>query len=146
MQDLIRPGVEALGYELVGIEFQPRDKNSLVRIYIDSENGISVDDCQSVSYQVSGILDVEDPIPGRFTLEVSSPGLDRPLFEADHFKKFIGKRARIKMIAAEASGRKNFTGIIQAVTDTTVTLLVDGTEYELMMDDINTARLAPEYK
>ena len=74
--------VEAMGYELVGVEFHPGHENALLRIYIDSENGIGLDDCQRVSHQVNGVLDVEDPITGRYTLEVSSPGLDRPLFEA----------------------------------------------------------------
>ena len=144
LQDLLRPGVEALGFELVGIDFQPREKNSLVRLYIDSEQGISLENCEAVSRQVSGILEVDDPISGRYTLEVSSPGLDRPLFEIAHFKKFIGKKSRIKMIV-DVDGRKNFTGIIQSVSDTGVTLLVDDSEFELVFDDIKSARLVPEY-
>lgn len=144
LQDLLRPGVEALGFELVGIDFQPREKNSLVRLYIDSEQGISLENCEAVSRQVSGILEVDDPISGRYTLEVSSPGLDRPLFEPAHFKKFIGKKARIKMII-EVDGRKNFSGIIQSVTDTGVTLLVEDSKFELVFEDIKSARLVPEY-
>jgi len=144
LQELLRPGVEALGFVLVGIDFQPREKNSLIRLYIDSDQGVRLEDCEAVSRQVSGILEVDDPISGRFTLEVSSPGLDRPLFEIIHFEQYIGKKSRIKMMV-EVNGRKNFTGIIQAVSDEVVTLLVDDAEFELIFDDIKSARLVPEY-
>ncbi len=144
LQELLRPGVEALGFELVGIDFQPREKNTLVRLYIDSAQGVRLEDCEAVSRQVSGILEVDDPISGRYTLEVSSPGLDRPLFDLSHFKQYMGKKSRVKMIV-EVNGRKNFTGIIKAVSDTVVTLLVDDSEFELIFDDIKSARLVPEY-
>ncbi|VAW71277.1 Bacterial ribosome SSU maturation protein RimP [hydrothermal vent metagenome] len=146
LQELLRPGVEALGFELVGIDFQPREKNSLIRLYIESKSdkGILLEDCAAVSRQVSGILEVEEPIAGRFTLEVSSPGLDRPLFEMSHFKRFLGQKSRVKMMT-EVEGRKNFTGVIQAVSDSTVTLIVDETEFELIFDDIKSARLVPKY-
>ncbi len=146
LQELLRPGVEALGFDLVGIDFHPREKNSLIRLYIDStsDKGILLEDCAAVSRQVSGILEVEEPIAGRYTLEVSSPGLDRPLFEVSHFKQFLGQRSRVKMMI-EVEGRKNFTGVIQAVSDSTVTLLVDEAEFELIVDDIKSARLVPKY-
>ena len=81
LRRIVAATVEAMGYELVGVEFHPRPGNALLRVYIDGENGITLDDCQQVSHQLSGVLDVEDPIAGPYTLEISSPGLDRPLFE-----------------------------------------------------------------
>ncbi|MCB1794222.1 MAG: ribosome maturation factor RimP, partial [Candidatus Competibacteraceae bacterium] len=90
LRRIVAATVEAMGYELVGVEFHPRPGNALLRVYIDGENGITLDDCQQVSHQLSGVLDVEDPIAGPYTLEISSPGLDRPLFEAKHFARFAG--------------------------------------------------------
>ena len=86
LRDLLEPAVTALGCELVGIEYRPNGAQSLLRVYIDRPDGVTVDDCSAVSYQVSGLLDVEDPVPGHYTLEVSSPGLDRPLFQAHDFE------------------------------------------------------------
>ncbi|MDH5614342.1 MAG: ribosome maturation factor RimP, partial [Gammaproteobacteria bacterium] len=85
---LFEPAITAMGYELVGVEYLRQGKQGLLRIYIDSENGITVDDCGKVSHQVSGILEVEDPIRENYVLEVSSPGLDRPLYTAEHFVRF----------------------------------------------------------
>ncbi len=93
LTEMITAPVEALGYELVGIEFI-RGRTSTLRIYIDSEDGINVDDCADVSHQVSAVLDVEDPISVAYNLEVSSPGLDRPMFTADHYARFQGRRSR----------------------------------------------------
>ena len=88
---MIRQVVESLNYELVGVELLQRQKaGSLLRVYIDQPDGITVDDCTEVSHRVSGILDVEDPIKGAYHLEISSPGLDRPLFEEQHFDRFAG--------------------------------------------------------
>ena len=100
---MLEPGIRSMGYELVGIEYQTGGKGGgLLRVYIDSEQGISADDCQKVSYQVSGVLDVEDPIPGHYTLEVSSPGLDRLLFRAEDFDRFAGQL--IKLVSRLRSG------------------------------------------
>ena len=98
---LVQSAVDALGYELVGVEYLSRPTaGHLLRIYIDREGGIGLADCEKVSHQVSGVLDVEDPIRGGYALEVSSPGLDRPLFEKAHFERFVGEVARIKLHAA----------------------------------------------
>ena len=83
-------------------------------MYIDSERGITVDDCQQVSHQISGVLDVADPIPGRYTLEVSSPGLDRPLFDLEHFQRFVGHQVRIQLAAA-LDGRRKISGLLKGV-------------------------------
>jgi ribosome maturation factor RimP len=102
-----------------------------------------VKDCELVSNQISGVLDVEDPIKGRYTLEVSSPGLDRPLFERSHYERFLGSKARIRL-TRPIEGRRNFTGYLLAVDEDKVTLKVDETEFELPFSDIQQARLVPE--
>ncbi len=140
---LIRPAVEALDYELLGIELQKQGSNSLIRVYIDSDAGIVVQDCEQVSVQVSGVLEVEDPISGHYTLEVSSPGIDRPLFEKAHYQKFIGDRASIKL-ENTTSGQKNFAGIIKEVTECDVILQVDNANHILSFANIKSARLVPK--
>ncbi|MFN2333968.1 MAG: ribosome maturation factor RimP, partial [Wenzhouxiangellaceae bacterium] len=91
---LLRPAIEALGYEFVGLEYVPNPKNRLVRIYIDrTPEGVTVDDCVEVSHEVSAVLELEDPVAGTYSLEVSSPGVDRPLFSLDQFRRFVGERA-----------------------------------------------------
>jgi len=142
---LVRSVVEPMGYELVGVQHLPRGKGgSLLRIYIDHEKGITLDDCSAVSHQVSGVLDVEDPLPGQYDLEVSSPGLDRPLFEAGHFLRFRGHRARIKL-RAKVEGRRVFEGPIDAVEGERVTLVVDGERRTFELGAIESARLVPEF-
>ena len=142
---IIRPVVESLGYELVGIEFHNRPRNSLLRIYIDREGGVDVDDCALVSNQVSGVLDVEDAVRGHYTLEVSSPGLDRPLFSLDHFRRFVGSRVKLKL-EVPVEGRRNWSGRIRQVEDE-VLILEDeqGEEYRLPFADVEQARLVPEW-
>jgi len=143
IQVLIEPAVTALGYELVGAEYLSQGRHSLLRIYIDSDDGITLEDCERVSHQVSGILDVEDAIQGHYSLEVSSPGLDRPLFTLDHFKRFIGKQAKIKL-AAPIDGRRKFNGVIRAVGESLVVLEMDAEEFELPFSAIEKANLVPE--
>ncbi len=140
---LIGPAVEGLGYEFVGAEYMPRRRQSLLRVYIDNKAGISLDDCTVVSDQLSGLLDVEDPIRGAYTLEVSSPGLDRPLFFERHFEQFRGARIRVKM-GMPVDGRRNFMGTLDGCRDGAVILLQDGEEHALALEDISTARLIPE--
>lgn len=145
LKKLLATVVEAMGYELVGVEYHPHRSNGLLRIYIDSANGITVDDCQRVSEQVSGVLDVEDPIPGHYTLEVSSPGMDRPLFEAEHFARFAGHKVRVHL-TAPLNGRRNFTGRLQGLRDDDVLLEADGQELPLPLARIEKARLVPEFQ
>ena len=140
---LIEPAVEGLGYEFVGAEYMARRRNSLLRVYIDSEEGVSLDDCARVSDRLSGILDVEDPIQGAYRLEVSSPGLDRPLFFARHYDRFRGERIRVKM-AVPVAGRRNFKGTLGGCRDGEVILIEDGEEYALPLADIGSARLIPD--
>ncbi len=140
---LIGPAVEALGYEFVGAQYMARRHQSLLRVYIDNDVGISIDDCTRVSDQLSGLLDVEDPIQGGYSLEVSSPGLDRPLFHQRHFEQFRGARIRVKM-GMPMGGRRNFKGTLEGCRDGAVILLQDGEKYALPLEDISTARLIPE--
>ncbi len=140
---LIGPAVEGLGYEFVGVEYMPRRRQSLLRVYIDSDAGISLDDCALVSDQLSGLLDVENSIQGAYSLEVSSPGLDRPLFFERHFDRFRGARIRVKM-GTSMGGRREFKGTLGGCRDGAVILLQDGEEHALPLEDISTARLIPE--
>jgi len=143
LQALLEPAINVLGCELVGIEFIPQGKRSLLRIYIDKEAGVTIDDCSDVSYQVSGVLEVEDPIREQYTLEVSSPGLDRPLFKLEHFERFSGNLVKLRLHLAY-EGRRNFTGRILGVEDGSVQIEVDGEPHVFAMDDIDKARLVPE--
>ncbi len=136
--------VETMGYELVGVEFQARHDNSLLRIYIDGENGIALDDCQRVSHQLGGVLDVEDPIAGRYTLEVSSPGLDRPLFEPRHFVRFAGSEVRIQLREL-LDGRRKLVGRLLGMRDDDVAIIDgEGREWRVPLEQIEKARLVPE--
>ena len=143
VQELIEPAVVALGYELVGVEYIPQGKHSLLRVYIDTEDGINLDDCTRVSHQVSGLLDVEDIIKGQYNLEVSSPGLDRPLFTLEHFRRFTGHEAKIKL-TMPLDGQRKFKGTINGVREDAVLLEVEGNEVELPVSLIDKANLVAE--
>lgn len=145
LQKLLAPTVEGMGYELVGVEYAPAGKGSLLRVYIDSDAGVDVDDCAEVSHQISGFLDVEDPIRQAYRLEVSSPGLDRPLFVPEHFARFKGRRARIKLRAPieHASGRK-LTVELAGVEGDNVRMTLDDVAFEVPLQQIDSARLVPE--
>ncbi len=142
---MIKQVVESLNYELVGVELLQRQKaGSLLRVYIDQPGGITLDDCTEVSHRVSGILDVEDPIKGNYDLEVSSPGLDRPLFCKEHFLKYKGRKVRLEL-RTKVAGRRRITGILDGLENENV-LVVEGTEnHSLPLDMINVARLVPEF-
>ena len=144
LEQLLSPAIMGLGYELVGIERLSQGKRGLLlRIYIDSEDGITLDDCERVSHQVSGILDVEDPIPGHYILEVSSPGLDRPLFTLEQYQRFIGKKATIRL-HRPLDTRRVFTGILQQIQEQNIIIVVEGREYSLPYQQIEKARIVPE--
>ena len=113
---IIIPSVTDLGYELLGAEYVASGKHSILRLYIDSEKGVGVDDCETVSRQVSAIMDVEDPISGQYSLEVSSPGVERPLFKVEHYQRFLGHDVRLRTFRP-IEGRRNFTGAIGSVSE-----------------------------
>ncbi len=144
LAEIFEPVVVAMGYELVGVEFHAGGGHGTLRVYIDHEDGISLDDCAAISHQISGILDVEDPIGQAYDLEVSSPGLDRPLFKLADFARFSGRVARIKLLAG-LNGRRNFKGELQGVADPDrIRIEVDGETFELPHADIAKANLVGE--
>ena len=140
LDTLIRATVEGLGYELWGYDYRPHTDNGLLRIYIESDNGITVDDCAIVSHQVSAVFDVEDPIPSAYTLEISSPGVDRMLFSPEQYQAYQGKTIKIKT-RIPLNNRRNFKGTIEKITDQTVTLKIDHENYEIPFDAIEHSRL-----
>ncbi|WP_137166724.1 ribosome maturation factor RimP [Salinimonas lutimaris] len=144
LTEMLEPAVEALGFELVGIEFVRAGKHSILRVFIDHENGISVDDCADVSYQVSAVLDVEDPISTEYNLEVSSPGMERPLFKEKHFADAIGEVAQIRL-TMPMDNRRNFKGQILAVENGTVSIEVDGQQFQLAVANIDKANVVPTF-
>lgn len=113
---LARAVIEPLGYELVGVEHVAGRRDAIVRVFIDQEAGITVDDCALVSHQLSAQLDIDDPIPGQYALEVSSPGLDRPLFTIEQLRRFEGQRARVRL-SEKQNGRRNFEGVLSGVVN-----------------------------
>ncbi len=142
LSKLMGPVVSGLGYELVGVEYDSRQR--ILRVYIDHEQGITLDDCSKVSYHLSGFLDVEEPIQGQYQLEISSPGLDRPLYEPSHFERFAGSSVRLQL-TQPINGQRRFKAVLLGLEDDTV-LLQDG---ELVLripfESIDKARLVPEF-
>ncbi|SHF76436.1 ribosome maturation factor RimP [Vibrio gazogenes] len=144
LSELLEAPVVAAGYELVGLEFVRAGAHSTLRIYIDHDNGITVDDCAEVSRQVSAVLDVEDPISVAYNLEVSSPGMDRPLFKSEHYEQFIGHEVNIVLKMAVGNRRK-WKGIIQSVDGETIVVTVDGQEEPFALSNISKANLIPKF-
>lgn len=144
LTEMLRPAVEGVGKELLGIEYISAGNNSVLRLFIDHENGINVDDCAEVSRQVGAILDVEDPIGPEYNLEVSSPGLDRPLFDLEQFQAVIGETITVKL-SMPSNGRRKFKGKLEAINDETLIVVVDGLDYELVFSNIDKANLVPKF-
>jgi len=140
LTELLKPAAEALGYEFLGIEYIGQGAHSVLRLYIDHENGINVDDCTKVSHQASGILEVEDPISSQYTLEVSSPGLDRPLFTLPHFKKVVGQEINVRCHRG-VDGRRKFKGKLLEIDKEILVIQVDNQSYEVDFGDIDKANL-----
>jgi ribosome maturation factor RimP len=148
LRELLAPVVAGLGYQLWELEYHPRSGGGLLRLYIDSpddaaERGITLDDCERVSHVVSDTLDAADPIPSHYTLEVSSPGLDRVLRTREHFERFAGERVRLEMMQP-IEGRKRFAGRLLGVGERDITLELESGRISLPIDDIHRARLAPD--
>lgn len=138
---LLKPTVEALGFELWGIEYLAQGKHSLLRVYIDSEKGIHISDCEVVSKQISALLDVEDPIAGNYTLEVSSPGLDRPLFCSAHYQRFVGHKLVLKL-RTPIEGARKFSGQIIRCDENDLVIECDGQEQVLPLREVVKANLS----
>lgn len=149
-QKMFQPVIESMNFELIGVEFLEYNKGALLRIYIDGEQGINVDNCADVSRQLSAILDVEDPIQCEYTLEVSSPGMDRPLFSLAHFQQFLGHEVKVVLLRALSdSNRKRFRGVIkQAIAQDDQELIeieMDNEIYQIPLDSIKKANLVPKF-
>ena len=140
LNELLEPVVESLGFEFVGLEYLSGANPAVLRIYIDHEQGISVDDCADVSRQVSAVLDVEDPIASEYNLEVSSPGLDRPLFKASHYGLVIGERVKVQT-KFPVDGRRKYTGTLLNADENQIELQVDNTQVTLSINDIEKGKL-----
>jgi len=139
---LLEPAVERLGYELSDLEVKLGGKNGVVRVFIDRPDGIGLEDCEAVSRAVSALLDVEDPLPGHYNLEVSSPGMDRKLTKMAHFQRFTGETVKVQM-RFPIEGRKRFRGRLLSTDDENIVIDVDGESHTLPMATIDTARLVP---
>ncbi|MCG6659539.1 ribosome maturation factor RimP [Halomonas campisalis] len=142
---LIEPVVTAMGFELWGIEYHSQGKHSQLVIYIDHADGVSVDHCADISRQVSAVLDVEDPISGEYRLEVSSPGLDRPLYTLDHFARYRGHQVALRL-RTPFDGRRKFQGLLAGIEGDEVLLQLDGEEYCFPIESIDQARVVPVFE
>lgn len=142
IQALIEPTIEALGFELWGLEYLSQGRHTTLRLYIDSENGINVGDCAEVSRQVSSVLDVEDPITGEYTLEVSSPGVDRLLFQLEQYTGYIGEWIELRL-RAPFEGRRKFKGTLKGIEGDEIVVQVDNHEFVLPFTSIDKAQVKP---
>lgn len=145
LTELVASAVAPLGYELLGVEYLAQGRHSILRIYIDSPGGITLDDCERASRQVSAVLDVEDPIKGQYSLEMSSPGLDRPLFTAAHFAQFVGHEVKLRL-HSPIEGRRKIKAVIDGVEGELIHLTASDTdeEWQISLDNIEKANLVPE--
>jgi len=141
--EIVKPLIEELGYELWGCEYLPQRKHSLLRIYIDKEGGIALEDCERLSKRLSALLDVEDPISGNYSLEISSPGIPRPLFYKEQYKRYFGFEINLKLFKP-INGRRKFTGTIVDVNEEILTLKVGEEIIEIQFPHIVKANLIGE--
>jgi len=156
LEEMIHPIVEGLGFECWGIEFVSQGKHSVLRIYIESlagakgsdseqsESGVELKDCELVSRQISGVLDVEDPISGDYTLEVSSPGMDRPLYNLSHYERFKGSHVALKL-RMPYEGQRKFAGVLNGVEGNDIVLQVEQEEYLFPVEAIEKANVVPQF-
>ena len=140
LEEMLKPTVEALGFELWGIEYLSQGKHSVLCLYIESENGINVDDCAEVSRQVGSLLDVEEAITGDYTLEVSSPGMDRLLFKLEQYSAYIGSVIELRL-RSPFEGRRKFKGVLKGLEGEDIVIQVDNHEYLLPQGAVEKARI-----
>ncbi|WP_299803729.1 ribosome maturation factor RimP [uncultured Shewanella sp.] len=142
--EMLKAPVEALGHQLWGLEYIQAGKHSILRLYIDNEKGIFIEDCAEASRQVSAVLDVEDPISSEYTLEVSSPGVDRPLFTAEQYQAYIGETVKVQLTMPVA-GSRNLKGTVTGVDGQMLNLSVDGNELIVALDNIRKGNLIAKF-
>lgn len=144
LEKIIEPVVSAMGFELWGLSYRSGKNQAHLKVYIDKVQGVSLRDCELVSHQLSGVLDVEDPVRIPYTLEISSPGLDRPLFKEAHFRRFVGKKATVRL-KWQIEGRRNITGTLQGFNDGQVLIEHGELCYSFPLEAVDRARLVPEF-
>lgn len=142
--ELFEPVVNGMGFDLIEIEHVPNPKHGILRLYIDKEDGVTIDDCSDVSEQISALLDVEEPIRGHFNLEISSPGMDRPLTRLKDFQRFAGSLVKLKTLKP-MDGQRNFKGRILEANEDVLVIETDTEEISVPMNAIEKARLVPEF-
>ena len=140
LEGILKPVVEGLGFTLWGVEYRSSQKYAHLKVFIDHKDGITVDHCSDVSHQVSGVLDVEDPINVPYTLEVSSPGIDRPLMKLEHFEQYIGSTIKVRLSWA-INNRKNLLGTLVEVKNDKIVLEQDGEQVEFPFNAVKRANL-----
>jgi ribosome maturation factor RimP len=148
LENLLEPVVSSMGYEFVGLEYLSQGHHSTLRIYIDAEQGVGVDDCANVSRQLSAVLDVEDPIATEYSLEISSPGLNRPLFKIAQYERFIGEEVKFKTIRPQLdNGQRKFKGTIHSVEieDNTITFEIDDQMLIVIFTEIDSANIIAKF-
>ena len=144
LTEMIQPVVEGLGCELWGIERLSTGRFSILKIYIDAVEGVDIEDCARVSRQVSSLLDVEEPVTGEYTLEVSSPGMDRRLFRLDQFEAFAGAKVRIQL-KRPYEGQRKYSGLLRGIEGDEVILDLDDEEILFPLEAIEKANVVPEF-
>ncbi|MFK8026658.1 MAG: ribosome maturation factor RimP [Gammaproteobacteria bacterium] len=140
LEALFAPIVQGLGFDLWGVQLRSSENHAHLKIFIDHDDGITVDNCSEVSHQISGILDVEDPISVAYTLEVSSPGLDRPLMKHEHFAKYLGKEIKVRL-GWPVNERRNFLGTLTKLDEEDIMMMVDGELVEFPFNAVKRANL-----
>ncbi len=140
LESLFDPTVRGLGFYLWGVEFRSSQKHAHLKVFIDADDGITVDDCSDVSHQISGLLDVEDPITVPYTLEVSSPGIDRPLMKLEHFQRYVGSEIKVRLSWA-VNDRKNLLGTLVKVDHDELTMEVEGQLITFPFNSVKRANL-----
>lgn len=144
LENIVAPVVLAQGCVLWGLEFSTQGRRSLLRVYIDSPVGVTLEDCERISRQISAVMDVEDPIASAYTLEVSSPGMDRQLYTPAQFASYVGHRIAVRL-RAPYQGRRRFQGVLNGLEEGDLVLQVDDTEYLLPLESIDRANVVPVF-
>ncbi len=146
LENLLEPVVTSMDYEFVGLEFISQGRHSILRVFIDTENGVGVDDCADVSRQLSAVLDVEDPIASEYSLEISSPGLNRPLFKLSQYEQFIGEEVKFKTIRPQLeNGQRKFKGVITAIENNNIIFDVENESISIPFSDIDKANIVAKF-